>query len=149
MPTITDKVALEKPSIQAKKEQFLQEREDGSTFKKKSQPIAKKETSEFLKFIKHNEYSVVEQLKKMPTRISMLSLLQNSGLHHNALLKALDKAYVAHNIFVEGINRLVGNITTGAFIAFFEEKIHQKVEGVQRPYTLPSYARIISCLELF
>ena len=53
----------------------------------------------------------------------MLSLLQNSNLHHNALLKALDKAYVAQNISVEGIDQLVGNITIGAFIAFLDEKI--------------------------
>ena len=59
----------------------------------------------------------------MPARISMLSLLQNSELYHNALMKALNKAYVAHNIFVEGIDQLVGNIIAAAFIAFFDEKI--------------------------
>ena len=51
----------------------------------------------------------------MPARIFMLSLFQNSDLHRNALLKALDKAYVAQNISVEGI--------VGAFIAFSNKKI--------------------------
>ena len=53
----------------------------------------------------------------------MLSLLHNSDLHRNALLKALDKAYVAQNISMEGIDQLVGNITAGAFIAFLDEEI--------------------------
>ena len=53
----------------------------------------------------------------------MLSLLQNYELHRNALLKALDKAYVAQNISMEGIDQLVGNITASAFIAFSDEEI--------------------------
>ena len=95
MPAITDKAAPEKPSTLAEKEQAFQEKEYGSIFGKKSQPIVEKKACEFLKFIKHSEYSVVEQLNKMPARISMLSLLQNSDFHRNALLKTLDKAYMA------------------------------------------------------
>ena len=110
MPAITDKVAPEKLVTLIEKEQPPQEKEDGFTSDKESQPIVQKEACEFLKFIKHSEYSVVEQLNKMPARISMLSLLQNSDIHRNALLKALDKAYVAHDIFVEGIDQLIGNI---------------------------------------
>ena len=53
----------------------------------------------------------------------MFSLLQNSKLHRNALLKALDKAYVAQNISVKRIDQLVGNITAGAFITFSDEEI--------------------------
>ena len=120
MPTITNKVAPKNLQYQLKKSK------DGSTSEKESQPIVEKEAFEFLKFIKHSEYSIVEQLKKMPAWISMLSLFQNLKLHCNALLKALDKAYVAHNIFMEGIDQLVGNITAGAFIAFFDEKIPSK-----------------------
>ena len=53
----------------------------------------------------------------------MLSLLQNSELHCNALLKALDKTYVAQNISMEGIDQLVGNIMAGTFIEFSDEEI--------------------------
>ena len=69
-----------------------------------SKPITKKEASEFLKFIKHSEYSVIEQLNKTPVRISLLSLFQNSKTHCNALLKALGEAYMTPNIFVDGID---------------------------------------------
>ena len=44
-------------------------------------PITEAEGSEFLKFIKHSEYNVVEQLHKTPARISLLSLLTSSEPH--------------------------------------------------------------------
>ena len=85
--------------------------------------MTKKEACEFLKFIKHSEYSVIEQLNKMPTRISLLSLFQNSEVHCSALLKALGEAYVTPTISVDGIDQLIGNITVGACIAFTDEEI--------------------------
>ena len=59
-------------------------------------PIIEKEASKFLKFIKHSEYNVVEQLKKIPTRISLLALLLNSEPHHNALMKVYGESRLAH-----------------------------------------------------
>ena len=123
MPAIIDKATLEKPSMLVELKQSLQEKENRSTSGKESRPMVEKEAYKFLKFVKHSEYSVVEQLNKTPARIYTLSLLQNSELHRNALSKALDKAYVAQNISVEGIDQLVGNITAGAFIAFSNEQI--------------------------
>ncbi|XP_017972264.1 PREDICTED: uncharacterized protein LOC108661074 [Theobroma cacao] len=81
-------------------------------------PVTKKEAGEFLKFIKHSEYNVVEQLTKTPARISLLSLLLNSEAHRNALLKVLNQAYVAQDISVEKLDHIVGN-----FIAFNDEEI--------------------------
>ena len=57
MPTITDKIALKKPATPAEKEQLS---EGGSVFGKESQPIIEKEACEFLKFVKHSEYSILE-----------------------------------------------------------------------------------------
>ena len=88
-----------------------------------NEPINEKETLEFLKFIKHSEYNVMEQLNKMSTRIFLLSLFQNLEVHRSALLKALGEAYVTPTIFVDGIDQLVGNITVGACIAFTDEEI--------------------------
>ena len=89
--------------------------------KSSSKPITEKEASEFLKFIKHTEYNVIEQLNKTPARISLLSLFQNSKGHRNALLNALGEAYVTPNLSVDGIDQLIGNITVGACIAFTNE----------------------------
>ena len=79
-----------------------------------------------MKFIKHNKYSVIEQLNKSPARIFLLSLFQNSDTHHNALLNALGEAYVTPNISLDDVDQLIGNITAGACIAFIDEEIPQE-----------------------
>ena len=105
------------------KERPSREKKDKEVFEGTSKPVTEKKACEFLKFIKHSKYSVIEQLNKMPTRISLLSLFQNSKTHCSALLKALGEAYVTPTISVDGINQLVGNITVDTCIAFIDEKI--------------------------
>ena len=126
-PDIAEKVAFEKLSVLVNKELPFKENEQFSRKKKgknkeapesTSRPVTEREASKFLKFIKHSEYSVIEQLNKTSVRISLLSLFQNSETHRNTLLKALGEVYVTSNIFIKGIDQLVGNITAGACIAF-------------------------------
>ncbi|XP_040955986.1 uncharacterized protein [Gossypium hirsutum] len=88
-----------------------------------NEPIKEEEAREFLKFIKHSEYSVVEQLHKQPARISVLALLLNSEGHQNALLKVLNETYVADDISVNKLDRLVGNISADNFISFSDDEI--------------------------
>ena len=52
------------------------------------------EVEEFLKVIKNSKYSVIPQLNKLPTQISMLALLLSSEVHRNALLKVLKETRV-------------------------------------------------------
>ncbi|XP_052882769.1 uncharacterized protein LOC128291612 [Gossypium arboreum] len=40
-----------------------------------NEPVREEKAKEFLKFLKHSEYSMVEQLRKQPARISVLALL--------------------------------------------------------------------------
>ena len=75
-----------------------------------NEPVSEAEANEFLKFIKHGEYSIVEQLHKLPAKISLLSLMRNSEPHREAMLKVLKQAYVPHNASTDKIDRLVGNI---------------------------------------
>ena len=51
-----------------------------------NEPVTEKEAYEFLK---HSEYSIVEQLHKLPTKISLLALMMNSEPHRVAILKVL------------------------------------------------------------
>ena len=124
------KVAPKKLLMSANEEQSSKEKEQPSREKKDkkalestSKPVTEKKTCEFLKFIKHSEYSVIEQLNKTPARISLLSLFQNSEVHCNALLKALSEIYVTSTISVDGIDQLVGNIMVSACITFTDEEI--------------------------
>ena len=65
-------VSEEQPSKE--KEQPSREKKDNKTLEVTSKFVIEKEACEFLKFIKYNEYTVIEQLNKMPVRISLLSL---------------------------------------------------------------------------
>ena len=78
---------------------------------------------EALKFIKHSEYSVVEQLNKLPAWISLLTILLNSEPHRKALIRVLNETYVAHNIWMEKIDQLVSNIAVSNVITFTDEEI--------------------------
>ena len=88
-----------------------------------NEPVTEVEANEFLKFIKHIEYSIVEQLYKLSTKISLLALMLNSELHREAVLKALKQAYVPHNTSIDKIDHLVGNIMMDNYISFSDDEI--------------------------
>ena len=81
------------------------------------------EADEFLKFIKHNEYSIVKQLHKLPTKISLLALMLNSEPHREAVLKILKQAYVPQNALIDKIDHLLGNVMMDNYISFNDEEI--------------------------
>ena len=54
-----------------------------------NEPITEEEANEFLKFKKHSEYNIVEQLHKLPAKISLLALMINSEPHREVVLKVL------------------------------------------------------------
>ncbi|XP_038999487.1 uncharacterized protein LOC120125050, partial [Hibiscus syriacus] len=82
-----------------------------------------------LKFLKHSEYSIVEQLHKLPARISVLSLLLSSEAHRNALLKVLNQTFVPKEIPTEKLDRLVANIQADNFLSFSEDEIPSGMIG--------------------
>ena len=59
MPTNEEQPSKEKERLSKEKKG-----KDKEAPKSSSKPITEKEASEFLKFIKHSEYSVIEQLTK-------------------------------------------------------------------------------------
>ena len=85
--------------------------------------VTEMEANEFLKFIKHSEYSIVEQLHKLPAKISLLALMLNFEQHKEAMLKVLKQAYVPHNASIDKINRLVGNIMIDNYVSFSNDEI--------------------------
>lgn len=88
-----------------------------------NEPVTENEANEFLKFLKHSEYSVVEQLHKQLTRISVLALLLSSETHRSALMKVLNETYVVDDIFVNKLDRLVNNLCVENFIFFNDDEI--------------------------
>ncbi|KAL4368642.1 hypothetical protein GQ457_05G011370 [Hibiscus cannabinus] len=93
------------------------------------EPVKETEAKEFLKILKHSEFNVVEQLNKLPSRISMLSLLLSSEPHRNTLLKLLNQTFVPKEISIDMVDRLVGNIAMDNFISFSDEEIPRGARG--------------------
>jgi hypothetical protein len=50
-----------------------------------NKPVSEEEANEFLKLMKHSEYSMVEQLKKTSARLSLMPLILSSEPHCNML----------------------------------------------------------------
>ena len=94
-----------------------------------NEPVFEAKVNEFLKFIKHSEYSIVEKLHKLPAKISLLSLMINFEPQREAMLKVLKQAYVPHNASTNKIDRLVGNIMMDNYISFSDDEISPNGRG--------------------
>ncbi|XP_012453460.2 uncharacterized protein LOC105775497 [Gossypium raimondii] len=103
--------------------------------------VTEDEAREFLKFLKHSEYSVVEQLHKQPARISVLELLLSSETHRNALIKVLNETYVANDISVNKLDRLVNNINVDNFIFFNDDEIPPGGMGSTKALHITTYCK--------
>ncbi|KAK8999938.1 hypothetical protein V6N11_082076 [Hibiscus sabdariffa] len=79
-----------------------------------------------------SEFNMVEQLNRLPARISMLSLLLSSELHRNALLKMLNQTFAPKEILVDKVDRLVGNIAMDNFLSFSDEEIPEGGRGSRK-----------------
>ena len=94
-----------------------------------NEPITKTKANEFLKFIKHSEYSIIEQLHKLSVKISFLALMLHSEPHREAMLEVLKQAYVPHNAPIDKIDHLVGNIMMDNYISFSDDEIPPNGRG--------------------
>ena len=95
-------------------------------------PITEEEAEEFLKKMKLPEYSILDQLKKTPAQISLLSLLLHSKEHRDVLLKVLNEAYVPREITINQLEKMVGKIFEVNRISFSDDKLPVEATGHNR-----------------
>ena len=110
-----------------------------------NEPVSEVKANEFLKFMKHSEYNIVEQLHKLPTKISLLLLMLNFEPHKETMLKVLKQTYVAHNASTNKIDCLVANIMMDNYISFNDDEIPPNGYGRPRLCTSPPKSRIAPC----
>ncbi|XP_019239208.1 PREDICTED: uncharacterized protein LOC109219223 [Nicotiana attenuata] len=83
-------------------------------FKDSQMPVKKslteEEDEEFLKKMKVQDYSNMEQLRKTPAQISLLSLLIHSDEHCRALMKILNEVHVPDKITVHHLEKVASKI---------------------------------------
>nr|XP_009617788.1 uncharacterized protein LOC104110073 [Nicotiana tomentosiformis] len=86
-------------------------------------PVVEVGVEEIWRKVQAKEYSVVKHLNKTPAQISILSLLQNSDAHKNALMNVLSEAYVPANITSKDMANMVGHIFETHKISFHEYEL--------------------------
>ena len=86
-------------------------------------PIVETGTDDLWRKIQAREYSVVEHVNKTHAQISILSLLQNSDAHKNALMKVLSEAYVPADITSGEMDNMVRHVLESHKITFHEDEL--------------------------
>ena len=94
---------------------------------------------EFLKFIQQSEYKVVDQLNRMPARVSLLELLMHSTAHRK-LLMILNRAQVEQDISLDKFEGIVSHITSNNYLTFTRKKYLQRAEIITKLFTFLSSA---------
>ncbi|XP_070002640.1 uncharacterized protein [Nicotiana sylvestris] len=100
---------------------------DSPTLVKK--PITEEEAEEFLRKIKVQDYTIVEQLRKIPAQISFLSLLIHLDEHRRALMKILNEAHVPDKITVNNLEKIANKIFEANRITFSDDE--PPLEGME------------------
>ena len=72
--------------------------------------VTEEDAEEFLKEMKAQDYSVIDQLRKMLVQISLLSLLIHSKEHREVLTRILNEAHISENITVGHLEKMVNQI---------------------------------------
>ncbi|GKU94990.1 hypothetical protein SLEP1_g8408 [Rubroshorea leprosula] len=91
--------------------------------------VLENEVAEFLNILRKSEYSIIEQLNKTPTKISVLELMLSSGVHLDTLLKVLKEAYMLKNIDTQKFVTVVEAILAPNYINFSNDEIPNEGNG--------------------
>lgn len=77
----------------------------------------------FVKMLKQREHSLVEQLQKAATQISILSLLRIYEAHRDSLLKYLNESHIPSSINPHGLEHFVEEVLAIHIINFIEDEL--------------------------
>ena len=92
-------------------------------------PVTEGEAEEFLTKMKLSDYSVVEQLRKTSSQISLLSLLIHSDEHRKAVMKILNEAHVPSKVTVSQLEKIAGRIFEVNRITFSDDELPKEGTG--------------------
>ncbi|RDY13865.1 hypothetical protein CR513_01148, partial [Mucuna pruriens] len=103
------------------------------TIESPKRTVTEEEAREFLKVIRLREYEMLDQFHKIPTQISLLSLLINSESHRELLLKILNEAHVPQDITPAKFGGIINNITASCHLSFSEEEVLDEGKNHNQP----------------
>nr|XP_016497717.1 PREDICTED: uncharacterized protein LOC107816508 [Nicotiana tabacum] len=90
------------------------------------EPIAEKEGEEFLKKMKMEDYSIIDQLRKTPAEISLLSLLLHSEEHRRVLIKTPNEAYVSEKTTINQLEKMAERFFEVNRITFSDDDLPEE-----------------------
>nr|XP_016483718.1 PREDICTED: uncharacterized protein LOC107804347 [Nicotiana tabacum] len=99
--------------------------------------VTEEEAEEFLRKMKVQDYSIVEQLRKTPSQISLISLLIHIDEHRQALMKILNEAHVPDIIIVNHLEKIAKKIFESNRITFSEDELPLESTDHNRALYLP------------
>ncbi|XP_048140789.1 uncharacterized protein LOC125316484 [Rhodamnia argentea] len=89
----------------------------------RKKPVIEVEAEHLLSVVKTSEFSVVDRLRKIPARISILELFQSSEKHKETLLKVLNEVHVPNSTGALQLEEFVGSIPLNNQISFSDENL--------------------------
>ncbi|XP_070014732.1 uncharacterized protein [Nicotiana sylvestris] len=94
--------------------------------------VTEEETEEFLKKMKVHDYSIIDQLRKTPAQISLLSMFLHSKEHARVLIKTLNEAYVSENTTVNELEKMASRFFEVNRISFTDDELPEEGVGHNR-----------------
>ncbi|XP_070040057.1 uncharacterized protein [Nicotiana tomentosiformis] len=96
------------------------------------EPVAEKDAEEFLKKMKMQDYSIIDQLRKTPAQISLLSLLLHSEVNRHVLIKTPSEAYVLEKTTVNQLEKITERFFEVNRITFSDDDFPEEGAGHNR-----------------
>ncbi|XP_070002052.1 uncharacterized protein [Nicotiana sylvestris] len=94
--------------------------------------VTEEEVEEFLKKMKVHDYSIIEQLRRTPAQISLLSLLLHSKEHVRVLIKTLNEAHVSEKTTVNELEKMANRFFEVNRISFTDDELPEEGAGHNR-----------------
>ncbi|XP_075103481.1 uncharacterized protein LOC142178056 [Nicotiana tabacum] len=110
-------------------EKYLNLEEVNNATKKRfplKKPVSAEKAEEFFRKMKTPDYEIIDQLRKSPAQVSLLSLLMNSTEHQKVLIKTLNEAYIPIETTVEQLERMAERFFTINQISFSKNDLPPK-----------------------
>ncbi|XP_019239927.1 PREDICTED: uncharacterized protein LOC109219910 [Nicotiana attenuata] len=92
-------------------------------------PVTEAKAEEFLKKMKVQDYSIIDQLRKTPAQISLLSLLIHSKEHVRVLIKVLNEAHISKETTVNQFEKMANRFFEVNRISFTDDELPEEGAG--------------------
>ncbi|XP_019239065.1 PREDICTED: uncharacterized protein LOC109219096 [Nicotiana attenuata] len=95
--------------------------------------VSSEEAEQFFRKMKTSEYAIIDQLRKTPSKIMLLSLVLSSNEHQKVLLKTLNEAYISVETSVEQLERMAERFFKVNRISFNRDDLPPEGASQQSP----------------